>query len=359
MDKRRLLLIVVFSFATAYLLHVASRQVRPSTKIDAKVTAPASAVSSASRSLRPNYPFSVVPGGTYSPAELGSAMAHDALINNHYSDFNLKSARLVALTEDRFQYVSYRMNNRIYWTRNMLRIPKGEVLLTDGSSFARTRCGNRLSSQPRSGIAAKQPAERLLSLPPFTPALLSKGEVTLAAAPVVEGTAPAAPELPFELPRLAPYLPTSAGPIAQQIWPSVQSPVGPGFISAGPPAFSAPGAPGYLPASPGSPKGSVPVPSSPPVTTTIIPIPTDTPGPPGITPVRVPVLPILPGTPGTPVPPPVFPPILPVVPIPPGTPVPPITTVPEPANLTLLAASFCGWLWLLTRVLRLNNGADS
>ncbi len=95
MDKRRLLLIVVCSFATAYTLHIVSNRLRlpthESSTIDARVTIPASSVSPASRSLRPNYPYSVIPGGAYSPAELQSAAQRDALINSHYADFNLES----------------------------------------------------------------------------------------------------------------------------------------------------------------------------------------------------------------------------------------------------------------------------
>ncbi len=330
MDKRRLLLIVVCSFATAYTLHIVSNRLRLSTHqssaIDARVVTPASSVSPASRSLRPNYPYSVIPGGAYSAAELRSAVQRDALVNSHYADFNLKSARLVTLTDDRFQYVSYRLNNRIYWTRNKLRIPRGEVLLTDGYNFARTRCGNRLSFQPKQETAAAQPPTRLLSLPPFTPALLSKGEVTLAPPPVVDTPVPEGPDLPFDLPRLAPYLPGQeiAALPPEQIWSSVRS-YPPSFIGAlsGPPPL------GLAPVGPGS--GPI------------------TPGPGSVGNV-----PITPETPnglhlGTP---PVAPPILPIVPIPPGTPVPPVSTVPEPASLSLFAASLCGLLWLLTRVMR-------
>lgn len=323
MDKRRLLLIAVFAFAAAYTLHVASRQLRVSGGIDTKVTAPASSVSPASRALRPNYPYSVIPGGAYSVEELQSAVQRDRLVNGHFADFNLTSARLVRLTDDRFQYVSYRLRNQIYWTRNKLRIPKGEILLTDGYNFARTRCGNRLSSKPKAEITPEQPSERVLSLPPFTPALLKKGEVTLAPPPELE-VAQAAPPLPFDLPRLAPYLPGEglAGmPTGPQIWPSLQSyPPPAGIAYAGPPPFG----PGYLPIRPVAPGGPVQSPNSPPSSIPVVP---------GVLP-----LPILP--------------ILPVVPIAPGTPTPPISEVPEPASLSLFAASICGCLWVLTRVIR-------
>lgn len=322
MDKRRLLLIAVCAFATAYTLQFTARQLRRSAGLDSRVTAPASSVSAASRALRPNYPYSVIPGGAYSLAELQSAVGRDRLVKEHYADFDIRSARLVALTDDRFQYVSYRLQNHVYWTRNKLRIPKGEILLTDGYNFARTRCGNRLSSKAKPEIAPEQPSERALSLPPFTPALLSKGEVTLAPPPAVDLPA-GAPALLFGLPRLAPYLPGvgMAGlPVPQQTGPGLLSyPPGIGFFASGPP----PVGPAYLPLVPGSPAGPVEVPSVSAVTTTVVP---------GVLPLPR----ILP---------------LPVVPILPGTPVP-ISEVPEPASLSMFAASLCGLLWLLTRVMR-------
>lgn len=315
MDKRRLLLIVVCSFASAFLLQLASRHLRLATPINAKSIIPATAVGAASRSLRPNFPYSVIAGGAYSPAELRYAAKTDHLVSGHYDDFDLKSAHLVRLTDDRFQYVSYRLKNHIYWTRRKLRIPKGEVLLTDGTNFARTRCGNRLSSKPGE-TSPEQPAERTLSLPPFTPAQLTKGEVTLAPPPPVDELLAGAPALPFDLPRLAPYVPfqnLGGVPVAQQIWPPFEAyPPGIVPVVAGPP-----------PIGPGTPGG--------------------------------PVVVVPPGTPPTAAPPdsPItVTPILPIVPVIPGTPTTPISEVPEPASWSLLAASISGLLWLLARVMR-------
>ena len=327
MDRRRLLVIVVCSFACAYVLHVISAKLRLNARIDEQAIIPTGTVPPISRSLRPNYPYSVIPGGVYSVDELVAAVGKDHLVGNHYSGFNLKSAHLVTLTEDRLQYVSYRLKNQIYWTRNKLRIPKGEVLLTDGSSFARTRCGNRLSSESRPETSREQPAARILSLPPFTPALLTTGQVKLGPPPPLTELVSGAPVLPLDLPRLAPYLPEQGGEgglVSQQIWPSIQPPGGLGFVAAGPPIGS-----GYLPAPPGSsptpPLGVGPL----------------APGLPG-----TPSSPGSPGSPGLPISP-----ILPVAPTGPGSPTPPVSEVPEPASVSLLAISFGGWLWLLTRVM--------
>ena len=349
MDKRRLHLIVVCSFASAYILHVASRQLSMLADLDTRVTAPAAAVSAASRSLRPNYPYSVIAGGAYSAAELRYASERDRVVNNHYADFNMQSARLVTLTQDRFQYVSYRLKDRIFWTHRKLRIPKGEVLLTDGKNFARTRCGNRLSSQPKPNTAREEPSERVLSLPPFSPPQLKGGEMKLALAPPLGELAQSFPDLPFDLPRLAPYVPApvvGTMPLAQQIWPPISSyqptvvPISPGFAPA-PGSSSTPVA---------TPSGSVPG-------TTPAP-PVVTPAPPGITPVP-PVItpPIIPPTPpgppigDTPLPPPIndtpLPPPIGDTPLP-----PPINEVPEPASLSLLAFGVCLSLGFLAWMMR-------
>ena len=182
MKTHRILLIALLAFACALALRVVPHQIRTSRPIDFKAIQQNGKVSPAARSLRPNYPYSVIAGGAYSPAELRYANEKDRLVRDHYADFDLKAARLVTLADDRYQYVSFRLKNRVYWTRNKLRIPRGEVLLTDGRNYARTRCGNRLSSSRQSSTTAEQPSPKLLSLPSFRPELLNVGDVELAPA---------------------------------------------------------------------------------------------------------------------------------------------------------------------------------
>jgi hypothetical protein len=64
------------------------------------------------RALRPNYPYSIIPGGAYSTAELKYADQEDEVVKEHYSDFNVKKAQMVQLTEDKYQYASYRKKNK-------------------------------------------------------------------------------------------------------------------------------------------------------------------------------------------------------------------------------------------------------
>jgi hypothetical protein len=93
----------------------------------------------------PVYPFSVVPGGIHSPEDLTAAMAKDPAVRAHYADIDPLKVRFVRTTEDRFEYVSYRRGDKVFWTPKRLFIPKGELLLTDGHAWVRSRCGNRLS----------------------------------------------------------------------------------------------------------------------------------------------------------------------------------------------------------------------
>lgn len=146
------------------------------------------------RSLRPTYPYSVIPGGAYTPQELRNANAKDSIVRAHYADFNMKDAWVVKLTDDRLAYVSYRVQDRIYWTAKKLRIPQGEYLLTDGVHFARARCGNRLAEQPQQQISSLEPPAALLSLPAFRPNFspqLDLGQTSpLEIAPPVDGLTP-------------------------------------------------------------------------------------------------------------------------------------------------------------------------
>lgn len=94
------------------------------------------------------YRLSVIPGGAYSSEELTRARRVDRVVGKHYSDFGevVSSHRTQA---DTYLYVSYRKADRVFWSVKKHRIPKGELVLTDGKHLARARCGNRLSITPQ------------------------------------------------------------------------------------------------------------------------------------------------------------------------------------------------------------------
>jgi hypothetical protein len=139
----------------------------------------------------PYYRYSVIPGGAHTTEELKAALAKDPLVASHYSDFRLEKTRVVTLETDRVCYVSYRIGDKLFWTRRPVTLNKGEKLLTDGVHYARTRCGNRISDTPPAQAASvlTEPEERVLNAPV---------PVQTTWAPKVSELE-AAPHFPFEL----------------------------------------------------------------------------------------------------------------------------------------------------------------
>jgi len=107
---------------------------------------------------RPIYNGSVVPGGVYSLDELRAAVERDPIVAAHYRGARLGDMRAVTLTAGKAAYVSYRVGNRIHWTRNRVWLKPGETVLTDGTTTVRARCGNCVSDVKQDDVAAVEPA---------------------------------------------------------------------------------------------------------------------------------------------------------------------------------------------------------
>ena len=119
------------------------------------------------------FPYSVIPGGVRDASELRSAAAKDVVVAEHYSDFRIARAHTIRLDRPTAMFVSYRMNNHVYWTRNRMTIPAGETLISDGESYARVRCGNRLSPIVALPVSIAEPPAEKLDTPDFIPPLLA------------------------------------------------------------------------------------------------------------------------------------------------------------------------------------------
>ncbi|MFN9896868.1 MAG: hypothetical protein ACK58M_27020, partial [Acidobacteriota bacterium] len=232
------------------------------------------------------YPYSVVSGGLASQTDMKAAVQQDAVIRSHYADLRPANFQPHVLTEDRQGYVSYRIRDRVYWSRRLMTIKKGETVLTDGKAMLRGRCGNRISSVPMEPTAppALEPPEDLLDI--------AQDSRRLNWIPPVPTPSP----VPTEL-----LLPPVESPIASLLPPTRPEP--PGFF---PP-----------PAGPFSPGGFWST-GNPPTTGPTTP---ETPTPP-VTPPTVP--PLVP--PGVAPPPPGLPPET-IAPVPPG----PFTPLAPPA----------------------------
>jgi hypothetical protein len=178
-----------------------------------------------SDSTRAVYPYSVIPGGVESASELRNSVVHDPVVAEHYGDFDVARARVIHLDQDRLLYVSYRLGNRVFWSKNRLTLLKGETVITDGANMARTRCGNRLAEAPVGPVMAAEPA--LETAPPEVAQVLA-GAPALLGAPFVPGDVPLAPPPAFGIP------PDSGSPGGGIIFPP-----GTPIVGGGPPSHGA------------------------------------------------------------------------------------------------------------------------
>jgi len=110
-------------------------------------------------------PYSVIPGGAADAAELRNAIVQDPVVAIHYAVFDISRTHVVRLDSNRALYVSYRLGDRVFWTKKKLILPRGETVLTDGQHLARTRCGNRLSETAEVPTSPKEPERAALETP--------------------------------------------------------------------------------------------------------------------------------------------------------------------------------------------------
>lgn len=174
------------------------------------------------RSQRAVYPYSVVPGGVRTPQELRGASDRDRTVAAHYAGFDFRKAKLIRVRQAKLVYVSYRIGEKVFWTRKRMSLHVGELLITDGGITARTRCGNQVSEIPHIATSPAEPSvETLDQLIPE----------------------PAAPPVPFESALLQPpgfgvtALPPSGGlPPGLTVSP----PIGGGGCTPGHPCYPSP-----------------------------------------------------------------------------------------------------------------------
>ena len=103
------------------------------------------------------YPYSVVPGGVRSPEDLHQASLRDRVVGQHFSGFDFRRAKVVELQQPKLAYLSYRIGNKVFWTKKKVHLRKGEKLISDGVISARTRCANQVSATPQNAISAEEP----------------------------------------------------------------------------------------------------------------------------------------------------------------------------------------------------------
>jgi len=146
------------------------------------------------------YPYAVVPGGVEKLDDLRRATQHDYVVWQHYARFQYEHARLVRATEARQVYLSYRLRDRIFWTRKRIRLHVGELLLTDGNITARAKCGNQVSETPKPEVSEEEPAEDVFdrsvaALEPLAPALPIRSSLVPPSLPGVSPLPPGSPQV--------------------------------------------------------------------------------------------------------------------------------------------------------------------
>ena len=102
---------------------------------------------------------SVVPGGVFSAEEVKAAIGRDAIVAAHYSAVNAAGLRVETLAQGQLVYMSYRIGDDVFWTKQKVRLQQGESILTDGAHRIRTRCGNCISLTPMEPTAEDEPGE--------------------------------------------------------------------------------------------------------------------------------------------------------------------------------------------------------
>jgi hypothetical protein len=116
------------------------------------------------------YPFSIVPGGTENLDEAKRAMKEPALQAN-YADVDFTNLRRVTLKKNLSGYVSYRQDEKVYWTSRQLTLRAGETVYTDGIYLVRGRCLNSYSPFPMLPIQPNEPTEQVLDTPVEIPVI--------------------------------------------------------------------------------------------------------------------------------------------------------------------------------------------
>ncbi len=165
----------------------------------------AGGIQSVSLPSRANFNYSVIPGGARSAQELAHAIDTDSVVAGAYRDVDPETMRPWIVRAERLAYVSYRKNDRVFWTKKKVRIYEGETILTNGQTEIRGRCGNGISMEPLLPTSEDEPEETAFDALSDVGPLLVSFNLTPAGLPLVT-----APSLDGEV---GAPLPGSLGPL--------------------------------------------------------------------------------------------------------------------------------------------------
>jgi len=121
------------------------------------------------------YAYSVVPGGLHGADEAVDAVAADTVVAAHYKDVKVAALSLEAVEKPRAVHVSYRIGDKVYWTRRTVTLKPGELLLSDGKQQIRTRCGNCVSDVVVGPVSDQEPPPEVFDTPVATSGVETPG----------------------------------------------------------------------------------------------------------------------------------------------------------------------------------------
>jgi hypothetical protein len=140
----------------------ATHAVAAAAAVPAARVAPADTHPAAAKNVRPVYPYSIVPGGVATRADVQQRVDTDQVVAKHYASFDIARAHAMAVAKPRAVHVSYRKGDKVYWTSKTVMLAAGETVLSDGASEIRGRCGNRISDKAMLPVAMNEPTEQEL-----------------------------------------------------------------------------------------------------------------------------------------------------------------------------------------------------
>ena len=181
----------------------------PFTQRTSEVAAYVTSSNAVSMPAGPNYNYSVIPGGARSAQELARAIQTDEVVADHYRAVDPATMHPQTVSVERMAHVSYRINDRVFWTKKPVRIYEGETILTNGETQIRARCGNAISMAPLLPTSDDEPESTELD------ALTDTGPM-LVAFDLAPAGVPSALAWPFgdiggDGPVMAPVLPPFGG----------------------------------------------------------------------------------------------------------------------------------------------------
>src|ERR1035437_2211871 len=106
---------------------------------------------------RQMFPYSVVLGGLRNLRDAEDSVDSDPVVALHYRDLHIENLLLRRTAAAMDVFVSYRVQNAIYWTSHRIHLAKGELVLVDGKNMVRARCGNRIVFELPPAGAQKAP----------------------------------------------------------------------------------------------------------------------------------------------------------------------------------------------------------